>query len=67
MNGTLIHLYGGPLDGGVIRVGEDCKQLVVRGCVSYLFSEVWSCYFKRPTWICNQMKGNPPHGKGVSV
>ena len=65
----LVHFYGGPLDGEPESpVAIEARHIVVpQFKLSYIYSEAWSCYFKRPTFVCSTHKGLPPSGKGVAA
>lgn len=63
-----VHLYGGPLDGADPEIRSEAKSLAVpQFGITYVFSEVWSCHFKRPTFISSGHKGPPPSRKEVAV
>lgn len=63
-----VHFYAGPLDGDQPSCLADAKLIVVPQLgLSYIYSEAWSCYFKRPTFVCSNHKGLPPSGKGVAA
>lgn len=65
---SCVHFYAGPLDGNESADFSDARLIVVpQFNLSYIYSEAWSCHFKRRTFVCSTHKGLPPSGKGVAA